>query len=278
MSAYESLAHWYDRFTQDVGYTEWADWLEKHFARSKIPVKLVLDLACGTGSLSLELARRGYGVVGVDLSPDMLMEAMEKCAGLPEGERPTFLCQSMEELDLFGTVDACVCCLDSVNYVTDAATLKEAFRRVHTFLIPGGRFIFDINTPEKLAAMDGQTFLDETEDAYCVWRADYDRRARICTYGFDLFEREGELWRREGELHEEKAWTPAELKRWLEQAGFVKVTLYGDKKLRAPREGEGRIFFVAEKEEQTAEEFAAAFAKEYHRWEKSSESSPATER
>lgn len=270
MSAYESLAHWYDQLTADVDYAGWADWLERHFQRSRVPVKLVLDLACGTGSLSCELARRGYGVVGVDLSPDMLMEASEKAATLPEEQRPTFLCQSMDELDLFGTVDACVCCLDSINYVTDPATLKEAFRRVHTFLMPGGRFIFDVNTPAKLRAMDGQTFLDETEDVYCVWRADYDAKSRVCTYGFDLFQREGEKWRRDGELHEEKAWTMAELTRWLEQAGFGKIKLYGDRKLRPPKEGEGRVFFVAEKEDQTAEEFAAAFAKEYHRWEKSS--------
>ena len=272
MSAYEALAHWYDQLTGDVDYAGWADWLERHFRAGKIPVSLVLDLACGTGSLSCELARRGYGVVGVDLSEDMLMEASEKAAALPQEQRPTFLCQSMDELDLFGTVDACVCCLDSVNYITDAATLKEAFRRVHTFLMPGGRFIFDINTPEKLKAMDGQTYLDETEDVYCVWRADYDARSRICAYGFDLFEREGELWHRDGELHEEKAWTREELERWLRQAGFASIKMYGDRKLRPPKEGEGRIFFVAEKEEQSAEEFAAAFAKEYHRWEKSSES------
>ena len=270
--SYENLAHWYDQLTEDVDYSGWADWLERFFVRSSVPVRLVLDLACGTGSLSLELAKRGYEMIGVDLSPEMLMEANEKCAGLAEEKRPTFLCQSMDELDLFGTVDACVCCLDSINYITDSATLKEAFSRVHTFLMPGGLFIFDINSPEKLKAMDGQTYLDETDDVYCVWRADYDSRTRICTYGFDLFERKGEVWHREGEFHEEKAWKPEVLQRWLMQAGFESVRLYGDRKLRAPKEGEQRIFFVARKEAQSAEEFAAAFAKEYHRWEKSSES------
>lgn len=272
MSAYEALARWYDQLTGDVDYDLWADWLERNFAKSKVPVRLVLDLACGTGSLSCELARRGYEVVGVDIAPDMLMEAMEKAAQLPGEQQPTFLCQSMSQLDLFGTVDACVCCLDSVNYITNANTLKAAFRRVHTFLMPGGRFIFDINTPFKLQNLDGQTFLDETEDVYCVWRADYDKRTRICSYGFDLFQREGDVWRRDGELHEEKAWTQEELLRWLAEAGFINVKIYGDRKLRAPRPDEQRIFFVAEKKEQTAEEFAADFAKEYRKWEKSSES------
>ncbi len=272
MSAYEALAHWYDQLTADVDYAGWADWLERHFRKSATPVNLVLDLACGTGSLSCELARRGYSVIGVDVSPDMLMEATEKAAELPQEQRPSFFCQSMDALDLYGSIDACVCCLDSVNYVTEAATLREAFRRVHAFLMPGGRFIFDINTVDKLRGMDGQTCLDETDDVYCVWRADYDARTRICAYGFDLFQREGELWSRAGELHEEKAWTVEELTRWLTQAGFINIKLYGDRKLRPPREGEGRVFFVAEKEHQTAEQFAAAFAKEYHRWEKSSES------
>lgn len=272
MSAYEALAHWYDKLTGDVDYAGWADWLEGRFRSGAIPVKLVLDLACGTGSLSLELARRGYEVVGVDLSPDMLVEATEKVEALPEEQRPLFLCQSMACLDLYGTVDACVCCLDSINYVTDAATLREAFRRVYAFLMPGGRFIFDINTPEKLRGMDGQTYLDETEDVYCVWRADYDARSRICSYGFDLFQREGDVWHRDGELHEEKAWKPEQLEQWLRKAGFQKIKLYGDRKLRAPKPGEGRIFFVAEKALQTEQDYAADFEKEYHRWEKSSES------
>lgn len=247
MNAYESLAHWYDKLTGDVDYAGWADWLERHFAKSKVPVKLVLDLACGTGSLSCELARRGYGVVGVDLSPEMLVEAMDKAAELPGEQQPTFLCQSMDELDLFGTVDACVCCLDSVNYVTDASTLKAAFRRVHTFLMPGGRFIFDINSPEKLRNMDGQTYLDETDDVYCVWRADYDKRSRICSYGFDLFQREGEVWHRSFEEHQEYAYSREQLTRYLKAAGFTHIEVYADRLFEAPRPGEQRIYFKARK-------------------------------
>lgn len=246
--AYEFLAGCYDIFTADVDYARWADYLEKHFARSAIPVHTVLDLACGTGSLTCELARRGYEMIGADLSQEMLAQAAEKCRGVGEIE-PIFLHQAMERLDLYGTIDACVCCLDSVNYVTRPKALARAFQRVHTFLMPGGVFVFDINTPDKLRGLDGQMFLDESEDAYCVWRADYSQRRRVCTYGMDIFQREeGDLWRRWEEVHEEYAYEPAELEELLRQAGFSHIKQYGELKLRAPKAGEQRIFFAARKE------------------------------
>ena len=133
MNSYSFLAGSYDKLTYDVGYADWADYIEKHFNKRGIPGKTVLDLACGTGSLTLELANRGYEMIGVDLSPDMLSEASEKAAET-EGIPPIFLCQSMEKLDLYGTIDACVCCLDSVNYFTDLRELKEVFARVSLFL------------------------------------------------------------------------------------------------------------------------------------------------
>ena len=246
--AYEFLAGCYDRFTADVDYPRWADYIEKHFSRSALPIRTVLDLACGTGSLTAELAARGYEMIGADCSEEMLAVAAEKCRGARPVE-PIFLHQAMEDLDLYGTIDACVCCLDSVNYVTRPRTLARAFRRVHTFLMPGGLFLFDVNTPDKLRGLDGQVFLDEDADAYCVWRADYSPRRRICTYGMDLFFREGgRLWRREEEVHEEYAYDPAELEDMLRAAGFRHIRQYGELKLRAPAPGEGRIFFAARKE------------------------------
>ena len=112
--AYEFLAGCYDAFTADVHYARWADYLEKHFARSRLPIRTVLDLACGTGSLTRVLAERGYEMIGADLSQEMLAQAAEKCRGAGPIE-PIFLHQAMEELDLYGTIDACVCCLDSIN-------------------------------------------------------------------------------------------------------------------------------------------------------------------
>ena len=246
--AYEYLAQCYDQFTEDVNYDLWADYVERHFARSRLPIRTVLDLACGTGSLTRLLALRGYEMIGADLSEEMLAQAAEKCRGVGEPE-PIFLHQAMEELDLYGTIDACVCCLDSINYVTRSGKLARAFQRVHTFLMPGGLFLFDINTPDKLQGLDGQIFLDENETSYCVWRADYSPRRRVCTYGMDIFQREENgLWRRWEEVHEEFAYQPEELEELLRQAGFRRIKQYGELRMTPPRAGEGRIFFAARKD------------------------------
>ena len=252
MGSYEFLAGCYDELTYDVGYSAWADYIEAHFRKRGLPGKTVLDLACGTGSLTRELALRGYEMIGVDRSPEMLSEAAEKNRDAGEVP-PIFLCQSMDKLDLYGTIDACVCCLDSVNYVTDPKQLRKAFQRVYLFLMPGGLFLFDVNTPEKLEGLDGQVFLDETEDTYCVWRAQFSRRSRVCTYFMDLFrlEEDSGLWRREEELHRERAYSVAELTAMLERAGFRDVRTYGTFKFRSPAPGEERIFFTARKDEAT---------------------------
>ena len=249
MSSYDFLAGCYDRLTYDVDYAAWAGYIEKHFRKNSLPGNTVLDLACGTGSLTRELALRGYELIGVDQSPEMLAQAAEKNRGVSPVE-PIFLCQSMEKLDLYGTIDACVCCLDSVNYVTDPKKLQKAFQRVHLFLMPGGLFLFDINTPEKLEGLDGQVFLDETEDAYCVWRSEFSRH--ICSYFMDIFQLDPSSgqWNRGEELHRERAYTVPELTAMLQAAGFTDVRTWGELKLRPPRPGEPRIFFTARKDKQ----------------------------
>lgn len=245
---YGALAGCYDEMTQDVNYGAWADYLETLFARGGRNVHTVLDLACGTGTMTWLLAQRGYELIGVDFSPEMLAVAAEKTAEVP-GEEPIFLCQPMEELDLYGTVDACVCLLDSVNHVTDPERLQETFHRVWLFLEPGGMFVFDVHTPEHLESLDGEMFLDETEDAFCVWRTDYDPDQKICTYAMDVFQREGSLWRRGEEVHEEYAYTMEELEDSLRRVGFVDIQQYGERKLTPPEADEARIFFTARKPE-----------------------------
>ena len=247
MSCYEELAASYDSLTEDVEYRKRADFLLKLLGKSRIPVHTVLDLACGTGTMTCLLAEAGFEMIGVDQSEDMLAEAAGK--QVSEGKiPPIYLQQSMEKLDLYGTVEAAVCCLDSLNYLTDAHALRRTLQRLHLFVAPGGVFLFDINSPEKLRGLDGQVFLDEGEDVYCVWRTEFDKRSRICTYGMDIFRREGDMWRRSQEEHYEKAWEVEELKGFLQEAGFGHIRTYGDCVLRAPKEDEQRIYFTCIRE------------------------------
>lgn len=241
MNCYDALAANYDALTGDVEYEKRADFLEKLFRRSRIPVHTVLDLACGTGTMTWILTGRGYEMIGVDGSEEMLAAAMSK-SGSVEGIAPVFLHQSMPRLDLYGTVDGAICCLDSLNYLTDPKDVQRTFDRLRLFIAPGGVLIFDINTVEKLRALDGQVFLDETEDSYCVWRPEY--RRGICTYYMDLFQLADDgSWERSLEIHRERAYTVEELTAWLKAAGFGEIRTYGDMKLRRPGENEQRIYF-----------------------------------
>lgn len=239
MSSYQQLAGAYDELTWDVGYEKRADFLEKLFRRSRIPVHTVLDLACGTGSMTWLLAGRGYELIAVDGSQEMLAAAREKNA--PAEVPPLFLHQSMPRLDLYGTVDAAVCCLDSLNYLTNPRDVQRTLRRLHLFVAPGGMLVFDVNTVAKLSALDGQVFLDETEDTLCLWRTEYSRG--LCSYYMDLFfRREDGAWDRQAELHRQRAYTVEQLTGWLTEAGFGDIRVYGDMRLRRPREDEQRIY------------------------------------
>ena len=155
----------------------------------------------------------------------------------------------MQRLRLAEPVDAVICALDSLNYLTRPDDCRKTLRRVYNALKSGGLFVFDINTPYKLEGLDGQVFLDETEDSYCVWRAEFDPDERICYYGIDLFRRQGKLWQRSFEQHCEYAYEPDELTAWLTEAGFVNIRQFGDRRLEAPTPQEQRIYFCAEKKE-----------------------------
>ena len=242
MNAYMGLARFYDDLTGDVPYELFADYYENKFRQRNKQVHTLLDFACGTGTLTCMMARRGYEMIAVDGSAEMLMEAMSKM-GSVEGITPLFLQQKMQKLDLYGTVDAAICCLDSLNYLTDPKDVRRTFDRLRLFIAPGGLLVFDINTVEKLEGLNGQVFLDETEDTYCVWRTEYQRR--LCTYYMDIFQRSGSTWRRSAEVHRERAYTTEELTQWLHEAGFTDVRLWGDMVRRKPREGEQRIYVTA---------------------------------
>ena len=134
-----------------------------------------------------------------------------------------------------------------MDYILDPEDCKIAIQRVYRALNPGGCFIFDVNTPEKLRAMDGQVFLDEDDDVYCVWRGEFDEDTNICSYGMDLFQRQGAVWHRSFEEHREYAYSADQLVSYLRQAGFTSIAVYGDRTFAAPEEGEQRIYLKARK-------------------------------
>lgn len=241
MICYDRLAACYDALTGDVAYGKRADYLERLFRRAAIPVHTVLDLACGTGTMTWLLTERGYEMIGVDGSEEMLAVAMEKY-GEVGGVPPIFLHQAMPKLDLYGTVDAAICCLDSLNYLTRPADVRRTLERLRLFIAPGGLLVFDVNTPDKFRSLNGQVFLDETEDAYCVWRTEYARR--LCTYYMDLFlQKDDGTWERSFEIHRERCYTEEELTAWLKEAGFGRIRVYGDLKTRRPSASEQRAYY-----------------------------------
>ena len=245
MTPYVSLAPFYDELTGDVPYRRFADFYQSLFAGYGVTPRLVLDLACGTGTLTLELARRGYELIGVDASADMLSVAQEKALEAAPAVPPIFLQQTMEELDLFGTVDAAVCSLDGINYVPDQA-LDRVFDRLRLFVAPGGVFIFDVNTPSRLESLDGQVFLDERDDVYCVWRGELAEDRSCLRYGMDVFSlRPDGAWDREGEEHVEYIHTASRLTRCLESHGFGDIRIFGELRQEPPEDYEQRIFIAA---------------------------------
>lgn len=245
MDAYHNLAASYDRLTNDVDYGAVVDFYWQILEKEKLQPRTAVDLACGTGSVAMLLAQKGLQVTAVDMSEEMLCVAAQKAQELENP--PYFVCQPLQKLHLPKGVDLAVCALDSLDYITDPVDCREAIRRIYRVLNPGGCFIFDVNTPEKLRAMDGQVFLDEDEDVYCVWRGAFDHAANICSYGMDLFQRQGNIWLRSFEEHKEYAYSADQLKAYLKAAGFTSVQVYGDRKFSSPEPGEQRIYIKARK-------------------------------
>ena len=246
MSAYESLAGAYDGLTRDIPYGKILEFIEAVLHKAGKTPETALDLACGTGSMSVLLAEQGLRVLGADISEEMLTVAQQKAAELDNP--PYFIRQPMQRLRLPEPVDLVVCLLDSLNYLDEPDDCPAVFARVYKALMPGGVFLFDINTPCKLRGLDGQVFLDENDDSYCVWRAEFDAQENRCYYGIDLFRRQGAFWVRSFEQHCEYAYDPQTLTKWLTEAGFARIEQYGDCALHAPRPDEQRIYFAAYKE------------------------------
>ena len=236
---YDAISAVYDLLNADIDYVKWADFVEAAFKRfSAAKPEIVLDLACGTGRMTLEMASRGYDMIGVDGSEDMLSRAYENMyeRGLVS---VLFLNQDMRCFELYGTVGATLCCLDSVNYLLSGYDLHSCFACVHNYLDPDGLFLFDVNTPYKFKhvygdnayVLENELELGDGEYAavYCGWQNKYDEKSGNCDFYLSLFEElEDGAYRRSDEHQREHCFSLDELKGALKSSGFEFLGCYSD--------------------------------------------------
>ncbi|MDR2526013.1 MAG: class I SAM-dependent methyltransferase [Oscillospiraceae bacterium] len=250
--AYDALARYYDAFTKNMDYEKRVEYLCTLLSRSGMPPNgLVLDLACGSGVYSFALLERGYDVVGVDASIEMLGVALEK-AEQRQIAPPLLLCQRLEELDLYGTAQGAICLTDSINHLTEGAQLLKFFKRLALFLEPGAPFIFDCNTPykhEKILADNTFIYENETDDVFCAWRNTWLPQARCTEIQLDIFARisadSGDAYARSSECFRERAWQLRELEAALRKADFTLEHCYGELTQDLPAPNAERVFMVA---------------------------------
>ena len=249
-NGYSAIARVYDRLNSEIDYAGWADFLEGCFA-DFLPKKpeLVLDLACGTGRMTRELASRGYDMIGVDASVEMLSEATAKS---PPEQQILYLLQDMRSFELYGTVGAVTCCLDSLNYLLCEEDLLTCFKTVHNYLDPDGLFLFDLNTPYKFREIYGQNayLLEDTvpdgRAVYCGWQNDFDEESGICSFDLSLFEEQPDgSYRRADEHQEERCYQMETVQNLLRTAGFELLGVWENFERTPPEPYAERWYFCA---------------------------------
>ncbi len=244
-----AVTPYYDALMAAVPYPLWVDYLERLWRRHGRTPRAVLDLACGTGTVSRLLARRGYRVVGSDLSGGMLDVARRRASD--EGLTIPFFAQDAADLDTGGLrFDAVVCLFDSLNYILDAERLRSAFARVFRHLNPGGTFIFDVNTEYALAeGMFSQSCTRRGEPLHYRWRSRYDPETRLCTVRMNFSFDPGGGGPRQSfvEVHRQRGYPKDDLTAWLRAAGAGDVFVYDAYSTDPPKKRSDRLFFLATK-------------------------------
>ena len=245
MSGYLDLSKFYDKLNAGIDYSVWADGIEATFERF-LPEKpeIVLDLACGTGKMTAELARRGYDMIGVDLSAEMLSVAARDRSA----KNILWLMQDMRSFELYGSVGAVVCCLDAVNCLLTTDDLKKCFSTVHNYLDPNGLFIFDVNSPYKFEnVFADNAYILEEDGVFCGWRNFYNKKTRVCDFYLTFFEKKGEKYERYDENQREKCYSEKQLESALKACGFCVCGFFGSPDLAPVADDTERIFVVAQK-------------------------------
>ena len=245
MEAYTSFASVYDTFMDNIPYEEWAEYLSGLLAEYEVTDGIVLDLGCGTGTLTELMAARGFDMIGVDYSEEMLEIAMETRA--ESGRDILYLLQDMREFELYGTVRAVISICDSLNYITEEEELEEVFRLVNNYLDPEGVFIFDFNTVYKYREILGdQTIAESREDCSFIWDNYYYEEEQINEYELSLFlQEEGNLYRKYVETHYQKGYELETIKSLLEKSGMKFVNAYDAFTRNPPTKESERVYVIA---------------------------------
>lgn len=241
--SYCAIAECYDALNSHIDYESFADFLNNEIRAGGIPDgSLVLDLACGTGNITLPLLKRGYDMVGVDLSGDMLNIARNK----RDGGKVLWLCQDMRSFELYGTVGAVVCCLDSINYLTSRSGVEKCFSLVHNYLDPNGIFIFDINTPYKFEHIYGNNhYILEDDGIYCGWQNYYDKRSGLCDFELSFFyENDDGSYARFDETQTERCYSLKTITNLLKNNGFEIIKVVSDFDSKPVCDTDERAYFV----------------------------------
>ena len=247
--SYGVFSEFYDALTANVSYDTVAQVLSSLLTRYGKSRGLLLDLACGTGSVSVRLAEKGYEVIGVDLSPEMLSEAQNKA--YTTGQNILFLCQDMTKLDLYGTVDAAVCTLDGLCHLPDEESLSAALRKVSLFMNPGGVFLFDVNSVYKHRAVLGNnTFVYDTDDVYCVWQNTLLPDGVTVQMDLDFFEPVSDAgdYVRQSERFTERAYPRETLEAMLKKAGFTVLDVFDGYSGKPAHDTSERLLFAVRKD------------------------------
>lgn len=246
---YDLLAPIYDKINAEISYSDWADFIEEIIKREYRGARpeLVLDLACGTGRMTVELARRGYDMTGIDYSPEMLNIARDTADEAGVGDKILWLCQDMCEMELYGTVDVAVCCLDSLNHLTEKADLSRTLALVHNYLNPDGLFIFDINGRYKFENIYGsETYCMEEMGRFCVWQNDYNEKTGLCDFYITLFcEGDDGRYDRFEDVQSERMYTLRGMKSSLCRAGFEFIGAYSGFDFSEGTDESERIYIAA---------------------------------
>lgn len=247
MVGYGDFAYYYDLLTENVDYESRCNYISGLLAENGVGKGILLDLACGTGTVSMLLSEKGYEVIGVDASEEMLSQAQEK--KMETGADVIFLKQKMEELDLFGTINGAVCTLDSLNHVTSADTVKEIFRRISLFMEDKGIFIFDVNTPYKHREILGNnTFVYDMDEVYCVWQNSTDENL-LTSINLDIFEKDEEedVYCKYTEQFQEKGYRLSDIEKWVKEYKFEVIGIYEEMTKNNVKDDTQRAVFVLKK-------------------------------